>query len=388
MKICAVSFKECWRDESGFWYSDGGFPRQMSAIASLFETMDLLIVEGPPRPGGLRLPAARMIPLRAPVGKELRRKLSVLFNLPYYVTWIAQHTRGADAVHVPLPGDIPFVAMLTALALRKPVIARYCGSWQETAVTTLMNRVTRGFMRAFARGRNVMLATGEGAEQPAPGMEWIFSSALSKEEIESIQPRLERGLSHPARLIYIGRLSPEKGVSGLVRAIHLLSQKADDGSLTATFVGDGPERTNLEELSRRLQCQDRIRFTGQLNRSDLSRHLLEADLCVQPSLSEGFSKAWLDAMVHGVPVLSSDVGAARAVIGGHGERGWLVPPGDVEALTERLRSILRTPNDWPALRKRCRSFSESRTLDDWKDRIGELCASRWNCRYEAGKLSQ
>ena len=39
MNVCVVSFKECWRDASGAWMTDGGFPRQMTAIASLFDEM-------------------------------------------------------------------------------------------------------------------------------------------------------------------------------------------------------------------------------------------------------------------------------------------------------------------------------------------------------------
>ena len=66
-----------------------------------------------------------------------------------------------------------------------------------------------------------------------------------------------------------------------------------------------------------------LRFTGQLDRARLSRELMNQDLCVQPSFTEGFSKAWLDAMAHGLPVLASQVGAAKGVLGhvAHDEDG-------------------------------------------------------------------
>ena len=121
-----------------------------------------------------------------------------------------------------------------------------------------------------------------------------------------------------------------------------------------------------------------IVFAGQVDRFELSRQLSKADLCVQPSLTEGFSKAWLDAMAHALPVLASDVGAARSVIGSDGERGWLVPPGDVQALAIALRRVLRGPVDWPALRRRCRQYAESCTLESWAQQIGEICARQWN----------
>src|SRR5438874_12472887 len=90
-RICAVSFKECWRDGNGDWYSNGGFPLQMAAVASLFDSMTLLITESDvPGEGGLLLPpAAEVIVLRKPIGKDFRRKLSILGNLFYYVSTIA-----------------------------------------------------------------------------------------------------------------------------------------------------------------------------------------------------------------------------------------------------------------------------------------------------------
>ena len=67
MKVCAISFKECWRGADGDWYSDGGFPLQMAAVASLFESMDLVIVGVPPRQGGIPLPElARITPMERP----------------------------------------------------------------------------------------------------------------------------------------------------------------------------------------------------------------------------------------------------------------------------------------------------------------------------------
>ena len=387
MNVCAVSFKECWRDGEGRWLSDGGFPLQMAAIGSLFDAMTLLVVEVGERQGGIPLPSgARIVPLRRPRGADARRKLSIILSLPYYVGTIARHVRKADAVHVPLPGDIPFLGMLTALILRKRLLARYGGSWFPTAQTTWMNRVTRVLMRWSAGGDRIMLATGMGAAPPAPGAEWIFATALSTKELERISPALERGLGSPPRLVYAGRLSPEKGVDVLLRAVAQLKREGFTPFPSVTLVGDGPQRAALERLARELGVADTIVFAGQAGRGELSRRLSAADLCVSPSLTEAFGKAWLDAMAHGLPVLASEVGAAAAVIGREGERGWLVPAGDAAALAAALGRILSAPVDWPALRRRCRTYAESRTLEAWTERIGLLCAAKWNATLEKGKL--
>src|SRR6185437_5107871 len=150
LRVCAVSFKPCWQDESGRWMSFGGFPFQMAGIASLFDDMTLVIVRVAPREGGVPLPAnARVVALRSPHGTDLRREVSIAAFLWYYAWKIAASVWNADVVHVPLPGDVPLLGMWVALAMRKRVLARYGGSWIANSQSTFMNRVTKAFMRRF-----------------------------------------------------------------------------------------------------------------------------------------------------------------------------------------------------------------------------------------------
>lgn len=385
--LCVVSFKPCWQDAEGHWRSDGGFPLQMAAVASLFDSVTLVIVEVPTRPGGLLLPAgARVIGLRSPSGSDAARKVSTLAGLGYYLRSIAAQVRKADVVHVPVPGDISLLGLVLALMFRKRLIARYGSSWALTKQTTLAQRITRLFMQRSAGGRNVMLATGVGATPPAPRMRWIFSTAHTKAEMQSIRPNFDRGLGQPPRLVYIGRLSSEKGVAYLLRAVARLQRSAFQPLPHLTLLGDGPERQRLEDEIRELGIGSLVTFAGYLDRTSLSAQLTDADLCVQPSLTEGFSKAWLDALAHGVPVVSSRVGAAPAVIGEAGHCGWLVPPGDDAALAEALRDVLSSAHDWPALRRRCRAQAEGWTLEGWAAEIGRICAEQWGGGVVGGKL--
>jgi glycosyltransferase involved in cell wall biosynthesis len=359
----------------------------MSAIATLFDHMDLLIVEAAPRSGGMPLPPnATVTPLRTPAGEGLARKASVIGALPYYVRTMGRFIQRADAVHTPLPGDLPLIAMHLAAALGKRVVARYGGSWESTQITTVMNRLTRASMRWLAGGRNVMLATGEGDRPPAERMEWVFTTALSRAELERIRPVEDRGLSDPPRLLFAGRLSPEKGVPHLIAALSALRRMAVPMPVLS-IVGDGAQRAVLERLAEEQGVRASVTFTGQVSRQELSAHYSRADLCVQPSLTEGLSKVWLEAMTHGLPVITTCVGAAPSVIGRNGERGWLVAPGDAAALASVIERVLTMPIDWPVLRRRCREYAESRTLENWATAIGRICAQRWDCSLVEGKLA-
>ncbi len=387
MKICVIDSKECWRDDKGTWFSTGGFPLQMAAIGSLFDEMTLLVVGVEPQEGGMALPsAAKVVPLKSPHGSNIMRKLSVLVNLFYYLKTIFHYCRKADVVHVPVPGDLQFLGFVSALMLRKRLIARYIGSWTPTSQTSLMNRVTRALMRVFAGGRNVMFATGEGEKPPAEKIRWIFATALWNKDLAQIQPRFDRGFATPPRLMYAGRLSSEKGVDILLRALAHIKAKRFLPMPVMILAGDGPDREMLTKMKHEFGLDGTLQLAGQLDRKRLSEEFLNADICVHASLSESLCKAWLDAMAHGLPVLCSDVGAARSVMGFDGERGWVVPPGDVEALADKLMNVISSKLDWPAMRRRCRAFVENKTLENWAGTIGSCCAKQWGLRLVAGKL--
>jgi glycosyltransferase involved in cell wall biosynthesis len=388
MKLCAISFKECWRGPDGVWVTDGGFPRQMEAIGSLFDEMDLVIVEVEPRSGGMRLPAfARVYPIRKPHGEDLRRKLSVLLNLGYYCRALVRQISQADVVHSPVPGDISLLGMLLAVLWQKRLIARYAGSWNPNSQTTLMNRVTRECMRRFAGGSNVMLVAGSGEAGPAPEVHWLFSTAVSEADLAAVAPDFGRRINAPPRLTYCGRLSSEKGVDVLIRAMARLRTSGVSPLPRLTLAGDGPERELLERLATSLEVRDVIHFVGQLDRPALSRLLLETDVCVHPSLTESLCKAWVDAMAHGLPVIASRVGSAPQVFGTCGERGWLVPPGDSEALARTIHRTLTIQHDWPAMRRRCRTYAEALTIERWKSEIARICTRQWRWSVENGKLN-
>jgi glycosyltransferase involved in cell wall biosynthesis len=360
----------------------------MAALETLFQRLTLVVVEGQPQAGGMPLPAqARIVPLRSPVASDFRRKVSVLAHLGYYLRAIAAETRKADVVHSPVPGDIALLGMLVALVQRKRLVGLYNGSWVPNSQSTITTRITRRLMRACAGGRNLMLAVGDGDRQPAADMHWLFATSLTRSEFGNGAPNLDRRISSPPRLVYAGRLSVEKGVPYLVHALARLKAEGFQPLPRCLLLGDGPQRGEVEELVRQLDLSSLVKFGGQVERLELGEQLGDSDLCVHPSLTEGFCKAWLDAMAHGLPVLTTEVGAARAVIGPSEERGWLVPPGDSAALASALRKVIGGPVNWPELRRRCYVYAMERTLEEWGKRIGDLCAAQWGLTTVEGKLA-
>lgn len=137
------------------------------------------------------------------------------------------------------------------------------------------------------------------------------------------------------RIATVGRLSETKNQATLVRAFAAVADEAPDVRLT--IVGDGPLREDLEALASSLGVRDRVEFTGFVDREDVYRLLAASDVYVQPSLSEGFCVALVEAMACELPVVVSDLPVLHEVVG---DAGDFVPPTDADAFAAQLARLL------------------------------------------------
>lgn len=104
------------------------------------------------------------------------------------------------------------------------------------------------------------------------------------------------------------------------------------------MIGDGPERTHIEMLSREMACADKITFLGK--QEAVEEILSVCDLFILPSETESFGLAALEAMACEVPVISSNAGGIPEV-NIHGETGYLSKVGDVADMAKNAMSILQ-----------------------------------------------
>jgi len=142
------------------------------------------------------------------------------------------------------------------------------------------------------------------------------------------------GVGKP-RVLFVGRLAPQKGVSTLVAAADLL----EDPSAQVLLVGDGPERPKLEREAKRIGVGYRLRFEGFVAHERLPAALAHADLLVLPSIYEELGTVLLEAMQVGLPIVASGTGGIPDVIE-DGINGMLVPPGEPEALAHAINHLL------------------------------------------------
>ena len=121
------------------------------------------------------------------------------------------------------------------------------------------------------------------------------------------------------------------------------------------MVGEGPEREVAERLVRELNIRDRVLFLGQSN--EIDKILCFSDLFLLPSETESFGLAALEAMVHSVPVISSNTGGLPEV-NVDGFSGYLHEVGDVDGMSRSAISILEDQNKLMKFKKQAREAAE------------------------------
>jgi glycosyltransferase involved in cell wall biosynthesis len=242
---------------------------------------------------------------------NLRGSPTKALLLPAFMTAYSRAARRAareaDLVHAHwLPSGFP------ARVTRKPYLLTMHGTDAELA-----GRAPAVF-RPVVRAARMLLCVSESLTDTA--------HALGAREVRVVPmgitvPETTVEPDDPPHVLFVGRLSEEKGVLDLAEAA---------GDLPLVVVGDGPLREHLPQA------------VGFVSPAELGHHFDRAAVVVCPSLREGYGVVARQAMAHARPVVASNVGGlAEAIV--DGESGLLVPPGDRPALRAALQRLLGNP---------------------------------------------
>lgn len=138
------------------------------------------------------------------------------------------------------------------------------------------------------------------------------------------------------RALFVGRLTGEKHVEVILKALSLIDPKLD---VQFDIVGGGDQRRHLEHVARDLGVADRVVFHGRVSDEELREMYSRASVFVIASVAELQSIATMEAMASGLPVIGADAMALPHLIH-DGENGYLFTPGDAVELAEKMTRVL------------------------------------------------
>jgi glycosyltransferase involved in cell wall biosynthesis len=143
------------------------------------------------------------------------------------------------------------------------------------------------------------------------------------------------------RILFVGRVTGEKQIDVLLKAISLLPSELD---AKLEIVGGGDQLKNLQHLTEQLGIADRVTFTGYLTDEELRRAYTRATIFAMPSIAELQSIATMEAMASALPVVAANAMALPHLVH-DGENGFLFEPGNAQALADRIERILCMPQE-------------------------------------------
>jgi glycosyltransferase involved in cell wall biosynthesis len=189
--------------------------------------------------------------------------------------------------------------------------------------------------------------------------------------------RVEGAMPPPPRVVFTGRLHPQKNLDVLLEIWPAVVRRT---GASLVLVGDGPDRSRLEQRARELAVSGQVAFLGTV--PDPAEHLRAADLFVLPSVAEGMSNSLLEAMATGLPCLASDIGGNDDLLA-TGPCGRLIAPEDRAAWGATIVELIEDREQARMLGEAARRRVESEfalpvVLDRYLAVYRDLLSGRWS----------
>lgn len=152
------------------------------------------------------------------------------------------------------------------------------------------------------------------------------------------QPEHERSMgSSSAELTFLGLIGERKGVFDLLKVLKRL---IDDRYKVNLNIGGNGEIDRLTSEIKELDLSENVRYMGWISEKEKDIVFRKTDIFVLPSYGEGMPMSILEAMTYGIPVISTCVGGIPELVS-DGETGFLINPGDLDALYEKIKFLIR-----------------------------------------------
>jgi glycosyltransferase involved in cell wall biosynthesis len=212
------------------------------------------------------------------------------------------------------------------------------------------NTITQGFIRSSLKHCNRVIVLSAYWQK-------FFEENLALDNVVVLfnavnHTVFSEGITTPRNInsfLFLGRLGERKGIYDLVKAIDVLVNQQDNKQLKFYLAGDG-EVEEVRELVTKLNLLNQVEILGWVGDKQKLDVLLKADTVVLPSYNEGLPVALLEAMAAGKVILSTPVGGIPDLVS-EGSNGFLIAPGDVDALVVKIKHIYQNPAEMMVIAK-------------------------------------
>ncbi|MDO4889348.1 MAG: glycosyltransferase [Candidatus Saccharibacteria bacterium] len=174
---------------------------------------------------------------------------------------------------------------------------------------------------------------------------------------------------NPHRIIYIGRIDPEKSIDIVIKAFKEVSEKIPDAEFI--LIGDGADKARLEKLTEHLELEDKVRFLGRILPPDLYELYRTGAVFATASETETQGIVLIEAAATGLPLVAVDAGAIKEICK-NGKNGYLCKPEDIDGIAKSLIKILSDPKKQKEMSKASLEIAKEHDLNRTLKRFEEI----------------
>jgi glycosyltransferase involved in cell wall biosynthesis len=233
----------------------------------------------------------------------------------------------------------------------------------------MLSKILKYYMKQICSHPNTInLTTGDVLEDFAKRYSkntYQFVDVMVKPVINN---NIEKKQNDNLTLLFVGRIVEDKGIFDLITVIKQINKK-----INLTIIGDGPDLQKAIDFVKTNNLENQIKFTGQLNHSELSSYYFDSDLVVIPSNNfyEGFPRVIMEAWSHEKPVIVSQVGGIKAFVKNN-DNGLIFSPGDKKQLEDCINKILNDSNLLEKITIGAKKMKEVSLQKYWMNKVLEI----------------
>ncbi|MFQ6135701.1 MAG: glycosyltransferase family 4 protein [Candidatus Hydrothermarchaeales archaeon] len=268
-----------------------------------------------------------------------------------------------DAIHAHYAVPQGLLGVILKKVGKKPLVVTLHGS----DVTILSRNIfTRPIIKYVLKNADKIITVSEFLRDE------VLNLGIKKEKVTTIYAGVSADVGDRESKIdgetvaFIGALVRQKGVDILIRAFKMVKERLPKAKLI--IIGDGKERSSLEELAKDLRLED-VQFRGYYG--ELKGIFGESSLLVLPSREEGFGLVLLEAMNHGVPIIASRIGGIKEIVQ-NGYNGILVQKENPGELSRAIVKILEDEELRTKLTRNGREFVKRFSWEKMADEVDEI----------------
>lgn len=251
----------------------------------------------------------------------------------------------------------------------------------------ILRRETKGQPLAFrhaicvsAAARDALLEAGVPVSHAK-----VIRTGLDVDPYLTVEKKVARKAADDLKVLYAGRLSPDKGVETAIKAIAKIASNGGECNITLSLAGSGSSdyEDHLHDLVRQVGVMEHVTFLGWVPASEMPSLLRKFDVLVVPSIwAEPFARIVLEGMISGLVVVATPTGGTTEVLV-DGQNGLLFAVEDAEDLAKKIMSLA----DDAALRRKLTlagkqtvmtGFTKSKMMDEMESFLQEVARSSSN----------